>query len=233
MTKSRKRYLQMMPEKKKEITYEELMSIHRQESRQKVLAKVSFDFYRQVAGYLEALEERCSKENETSSDISGMLLNQLRRAQEKSAEIYELRMRKIALMAMTSAFGAEPRLDNATSEEIEAFDSLKKFFMEHHERTLRPICRKKEELPKKIEGRREEGEKQEDAVEERQTEKPDTTPEGDRKETVIVRILENLPAFVGIDRNYQLMKEDVISLPKNIAEILLRHNKAVEIKHSL
>jgi len=219
----------MMPEKK-EITYEELMSIHRQESKQQFLAKVPSDFYALVSKYLDALETRCSDESEKNSDISGMLLNQLKRAQEKSVEIYELRMRKIALMAMTSAFGASSRLENSTPEEREAFDSLKNFFTEHHSSVFKSAPDIRGIEPAEPKSEEESETKVEKAESPEQKEEPAGSEGGD---TVIIKILENLPAFAGADRNYQLMKEDVISLPKNIAEILVRHNKAVEIKHSI
>lgn len=215
--------------KKKEITYEELMSIHRQESGSKFLSKISPDFYRRVVDYLDALRERCGSEDRSDSDISGMLLNQLKRAQDRSSEIYELRMRKIALMAMNSAFGGEPRLENMAKDEEVAFKQLKDFFVDHHDRTLTPRCGVKieEDYLKPAE--------QEQQIPEIPQVEEETTPEAGNPEgddTVIVRILENLPAFAGTERNYQLKKEDVISLPRNIAEILLRHNKAVEVKHS-
>lgn len=222
----------MMPEKK-EITYEELMSVHRQESGGRFLVKLSSDFYELLSKYLMALEERCSGEKDIGGDISGMLLTQLKRAQEKSAEIYELRMRKIALMAMTGAFGAVSRLDHATPEEIEAFNTLKEFFIDHHKRIFgQGDVIAQEKTRQSVEPPAQPEAPKDDSIEEK-TEESEEQGKGQPEEIVIVRILENLPAFAGADRNYQLKKEDLISLPRNIAEILVRHNKAVEIKHSL
>lgn len=213
--------------KKKEISYEELMSIHRQESGSKFLSKIPSDFYTRVVDYLDALRERCGSEDRSDSDISGMLLNQLKRGEERSSEIFELRMRKISLMAMNSAFGGEARLENITKDEQDAFRQLRDFFIDYRTRMLSPRYGEKieEELPKPAEP----GLPEPPQVEEEAT--PENAAAGE-DDTVIVRILENLPAFAGTDRNYQLKKEDVISLPRNIAEILLRHNKAIEVKHS-
>ncbi len=47
---------------------------------------------------------------------------------------------------------------------------------------------------------------------------------------VILRILEDIPAFAGPDRNYKLQKEDLVSLPPMIAKALIARKKAVGIQ---
>lgn len=214
--------------KRTEMTYEELMSVHRQESKQNILAKISSDFYKRLADYIDVLDGRCAEERNGNTEVSGMLLTQLKTAKEKSAEVYEIRMRKIALMAMTAAFGAEPRLDNATQEEKEAFDTLRKFFIDHCKKTLTAEC--------VDEPGNEAAVQEKEAVKTKIEEKIQATAAASRSpehpEIILVRILEDLPAFAGTDKNYQLAKEDIISLPRNIAEILVKHNKAIEIHQS-
>ena len=46
---------------------------------------------------------------------------------------------------------------------------------------------------------------------------------------MVVRILDDLPEFAGPDRTYTLSKEDVVTLPTEIAEGLIRGEKAAEI----
>ncbi len=54
-----------------------------------------------------------------------------------------------------------------------------------------------------------------------------------KKEFLTIRILKNLPQFVGNDmKKYSLHKEDVISLPVEVAKILIERNAAEEIKPS-
>jgi DNA replication initiation complex subunit (GINS family) len=214
--------------KRTEMTYEELMSVHRQESKQNILAKISSDFYKRLAEYIEILDGRCSEERNGNAEVSGMLLTQLKTAKEKSAEVYEIRMRKIALMAMTAAFGAEPRLDNATQEEKEAFDTLKKFFVGHCKKTLTAECEEEPDHEPVVQ----EKESVKNKTEEKVHATTMTSKAAEHPEIILVRILEDLPAFAGTDKNYQLAKEDIISLPKNIAEILVKHNKAIEVRQS-
>jgi len=49
---------------------------------------------------------------------------------------------------------------------------------------------------------------------------------------VLIRVLEDLPPFVGAERDYSLSKEDVVTLPKALADILLDSGKAMAIKPS-
>lgn len=49
-------------------------------------------------------------------------------------------------------------------------------------------------------------------------------------ESVIVRIKEDLPEFAGPERDYRLSKEDVVTLPRMLAEALVNTDKAVQIR---
>lgn len=59
-----------------------------------------------------------------------------------------------------------------------------------------------------------------------------TAPEGDNTELspIPVRILEDLPEFAGPDRDYKLSKEDVVILPKVLADVLINTGKAAQIR---
>lgn len=48
--------------------------------------------------------------------------------------------------------------------------------------------------------------------------------------TVLIRVLEDLPPFVGPDRDYDLRKEDVVTLPKVMADALVNAEKAMLIR---
>ncbi len=55
--------------------------------------------------------------------------------------------------------------------------------------------------------------------------------ESQEKEFVIVRITKDIPQFVGSDmKKYSLKKEDVISLPPDVAKVLLARGAAEAIK---
>jgi DNA replication factor GINS len=52
-------------------------------------------------------------------------------------------------------------------------------------------------------------------------------------DTMVIRILEDLPPFVGPDRDYELHKEDVVTLPKAMALVLVNSQKAAEVTPSV
>ena len=51
-------------------------------------------------------------------------------------------------------------------------------------------------------------------------------------EVVFIRILEDLPVFAGPDRDYDLKKEDLITMPRSMANALITREKAVLVKTS-
>ena len=48
----------------------------------------------------------------------------------------------------------------------------------------------------------------------------------------LVRVMEDVPTFAGVDRDYTLKKEDVVSLPKSVADTLAAHGKIKLIEPS-
>lgn len=46
---------------------------------------------------------------------------------------------------------------------------------------------------------------------------------------VLIRVLEDLPPFVSAERDYKLSKEDVVTLPKVLADILIGGGKAMAV----
>ncbi len=60
-------------------------------------------------------------------------------------------------------------------------------------------------------------------------------PAGDPDELkpILIRILEDLPEFVGPDRDYKLSREDLVTLPKVLAEVLINSEKATAVRPTL
>ena len=55
-------------------------------------------------------------------------------------------------------------------------------------------------------------------------------PEADELKPILIRVLEDLPEFAGPDRDYRLSKEDLVMLPRVLAEVLINTEKAVLIR---
>ncbi|MBU4340096.1 MAG: hypothetical protein KKD46_04160, partial [Euryarchaeota archaeon] len=66
-----------------------------------------------------------------------------------------------------------------------------------------------------------------------ENEPKDTSPEGKKdisKEYIVVRLLKDIPTFVGADgRNYTMAKEDVAVLSAVNAKALINRNAAIQI----
>jgi len=52
-------------------------------------------------------------------------------------------------------------------------------------------------------------------------------------DTMVLRVLEDLPPFSGPDRDYNLHKEDIVTLPTPMALLLIKTQKAVAVTPSL
>jgi DNA replication factor GINS len=61
---------------------------------------------------------------------------------------------------------------------------------------------------------------------------PDAAERAGACGTVVIRVLEDLPPFAGPDRDYALRKEDVLSMPREMADILVSGRKAVLLSPS-
>lgn len=55
------------------------------------------------------------------------------------------------------------------------------------------------------------------------------TTEPEDTSTLVILILEDLPPFAGPDRDYNLSKEDVVRMPKVMANVLINRQKAVAV----
>ena len=58
----------------------------------------------------------------------------------------------------------------------------------------------------------------------------ETDTNGDELKSVIIRVLEDLPPFVGPDRDYELIKEDLVTIPRVMAEALVNTGKAEYVR---
>lgn len=210
-----------------DMTYEDIMGLFRQEYKSSQLIKVDPRLYERMGTYIKSLRKESERELAMSpmSQTSMMLNDQLKKAIDKSKRVYEIRQRKIALLAIRKVAGDNPDTANFTPDELVLFSSLisvlgahkdsKADFEELGPRFAQP--KDVTELPDAPSAKACE-EHEEQIVEGASSE-----------ELVLVRVLEDVPTFAGVDKDYKLRKEDIISLPQSIAKTLLSHGKVVQI----
>ena len=194
-------------------------------------------FHEDVREYLKKLED---EKTEVGGDRgrSELVEDEIRNARMKAEDIIQRRIGKIVKLASS---GMETQPKQMLEEEAKIFEGVKNYVAQGKER-LFALLSSEDEGAIKSEGirenEREEQKQQDDAetVEQRfkQVEQPYSAENGnqnEKEEMHIVRILEDIPTFMGIDGEiYNVGKEDVIMLPKTNAEILCRRGVAVRIK---
>jgi len=212
-----------MPPERVEMSYEEIMGLFRQENKSSQLTKVDPALYNKIGAYIKTLRKESERELAMNpmSQASMMLNDQLKKAIDKAKRVYELRQRKISLLALRKVAGDSPDTGNLTPDELVLFSSLISVLGAHKDSNA-----DSEELGPRF--------SQPSDVVQLPDAPPKETCDAKEKETteavtgeelVLVRVLEDVPTFAGVDRDYKLRREDIVSIPKNIANTLLTHGK--------
>jgi DNA replication initiation complex subunit (GINS family) len=239
--------------RKEPLTYEKISQIQHKERKDKRLTKLYSDFYADLASYLNALKRRYEAEyrQNPTSPKTMLLGNDFRKTLQLVRDIYEHRERKIALMAVAGARGApSDGVKDLTASEQALYEALVKDLKQNRIEILRSmgytetIAKETQyrtsrapdedlrkyvvdtttlEVPGTISDENLHSERVSEPVSE-PTATPAITMLSDNY--VVVHVLEDIPEFVGSDLNtYNLSKEDVLTLPRDIATILCKSGK--------
>ena len=202
------------------MNYEDIMTLFRQENRSPQLTKVDPALYDRISAYIKSVRKESEREiaMNPGSHASMMLNDQLKKAIDKAKRVYELRTRKIALIALRKVSGDNPDTANLTPDELVLFSSLTSVLAAHKDsnadfEVLGPRTARQEEVVEVPSLKRPEPKAKE----------PEEEKAAD--ELVMARVLEDVPTFAGVDRDYKLRKEDVVSIPRSVADTLLSHGK--------
>jgi DNA replication factor GINS len=216
------------------LSYDEIHSIQKRERSTRALTKVPQDFYERLASYLA--DARAGLADESAKGPSPRLVllqGQFRNLEEMGREIQLLRLRKVTELAFAAVEGGALNDRVLTAEEL-AFAKQVQGLVETTRSGLTreggspagptpPPPAPKVEAPRAP------------APERPAAKPPATAPTpaapAQAPPVVVLRILDDIPPFEGEDnRVYRLKREDVITLPREIAQILVRRKKAVELQ---
>ena len=215
-----------------EVNFERVTKLYREESGKKTLVVLEANFYDKLASYITRLDESANKEVQRNPNSAKalMLQDELRKVRKRRDQIFTYRERKLALLASSRASGAEVEVPNLPAQERGLFDSMVALLaksradafggsalVEEAESPELPASKAKPESAKKEPERMK-------VVRAEETRRVPVPPS--LKDHVLVHVLEDLPPFAGIDTTYRLKKEDVVTLPKTIAQILVDRGKA-------
>ena len=198
-----------------EFSYKYLRKIQQMEEDSTVPTKIDITFYENLSKYIENLKKRLN--DESSSYKQKILENEIKNTKKIAKEIYEIREKKIILSAISKARGGNPNIKNLIKEEINLFNSTFVIMIQYRNIFLENKSLKIEEknLEKNEESLKIENDKTENANE-------------------ILIVIEDIPEFIGIDtKKYMLKKGDIISLPDNMSNILLKRNVVKKINYDI
>ncbi len=215
-----------------EVNFERVTKVYREESGKKTLVALEADFYDKLAAYIARLDESANKEAQKNPNSAKalMLQDELRKVRKRRDQIFTYRERKLALLASSRSSGAEVEVPNLPAQERGLFETMVALLAKSRadafggstvvtevETPTPPSSAPKSESAKKEPERMK-------VVRAEDTKRVPVPPS--LKDHVLVHVLEDLPPFAGIDTTYRLKKEDVVTLPRTIAQILVDRGKA-------
>ena len=228
------------------MTFDSLSALYRAETTSTNLSDARKDLYPALVRLLE--NSRKEYEAEYSKDPDSIMCEGKNERRKKAISyaqrVIDLRMDKIAKMAIRASMGAESPVDRLTSEERIYYDNV--LAGSRKLRTTVIKDQKRYRTPDISEGVMSEGRITERVIvtaaqpEPEETMIPEVTDvaleavedplpadEGPKEERLMIRILEDLPRLAGPDCDYDLKKEEVVWMPAVLAQALINHKKAV------
>lgn len=194
---------------------EKLWEILYKERNTASLQELPETFCEEVSEYMGKLAEEKEEEDERRREL---IEDEIRNARMKVEDIIRRRIGKIVKLA-SSGMKTAPK--GMLEEEQMIFEGVKSHVVEGREKIFALILGEKEGKSEKR-----------DAEKKNEASSPAHVPaKSNTEELHIVRILEDIPTFMGTDgRIYKVRKEDVIMLPKTNAEILCKRGVAVRFE---
>lgn len=214
----------MEEESSKEVvlTYETLYEILRREKSKEEIQKLEKNFFNDLLSYLKekqkTYDESLAKDDVFSRDEREKLHTQLNNIKRILKDLYDVRERKIiSLSANRSRINTNiVNTANLLAEEKALFNGLVAVFQVHRKGIIDKVL----ELKKP------------DVFIDNKEKKSESEESKENKENIkIVKLLDKIEQFVGkeLELYGPFDKNDEAKLPREIAEVLIKQGKAVEI----
>jgi DNA replication initiation complex subunit (GINS family) len=193
-----------------EINYRTLRKIQQTEKNSPILVELKPNFYNDLLQYFENLNNRFEKE--TSSQKKLLLKDEIENTKKISINIYEQREKKILLATISKVRGGNPDLKNMTEMEKNLFEPVLELILKSRNNFLK--IKKEEKNSEDVKPKEEE-----------------FNIEHNDNPNQIVRVTDNIPEFIGTDeKKYNLRKNDVLSLPKEMSKMLSKRGVIESLK---
>ena len=184
----------------------DLANALREERKSAELQHMDKDFYQQVGIYLAGLSQELSSLQDPFSVEAQILQDTLKSEKNSVNKLIDQRIKKIVRRALRNARSAsrEEVFSGMTAEETEIYRQM-----------LSTIALGRESILSHM----------------TPTERPLTGKKDILREYEVVRLLDDVPMFAGVDgKNYLLARDDVVVLPAVHARNLRNKNLASEVK---
>ena len=200
--------------------------VYRNERRSKVLTKLPTNFYTLSEEHLSNQRVEYSQAVLVPENPKTMMLqDQIKKLEKRLKHIYEIRERKITLAALDNMGGSRAP-ENMTQRDRELYELLVEILKSFRTGAQPPNV---PDRPKPIIAPTPAPKPEPKPVQESLTGEPENEPEPvpqQNDESMIVHVLEDIPSFVGMDHTYELRKDDMVTLPSQIANLLSSKGKA-------
>jgi DNA replication factor GINS len=185
------------------------------------LQEVEKDLYKKIAEYIKTLEQKI-QDTEDGDPDTHKIKDECESAKRVAESIFDKRLGKIIRLASLKASGLGKSPKSLTPEEQVIFDSLVETLEKGRASILGQIFTAPTKKAPAGEGKKEtRGEITESHL---------RGEEENKKEFLAVRVLQDIPTFLGVDgRSYKLKQEDVVVLPALNAKIWIERKVAVPI----
>jgi DNA replication factor GINS len=183
----------------------DLANTLREERKSAELQHLDKDFYQQIGIYLAGMGQELSQVEDPFSVEAQILQDTLKSEKNSVNKLIDQRVKKIIRRALRNArSAAQEAFSGMTEEEVEIYRQMLSAIAVGRETILAHVAH---------------------------TERPLTGKKDISREYEVVRLLDSVPMFVGVDgRNYLLSKDDVAVLPAVHARNLRNKNLAAEVK---
>lgn len=211
------------------VSYEALQELLRSERRSNRITPVPPGFWNQLQGFLRAVEDefRDAQRDDPFSKKAIMLTDRIKNARHAAENVWALRERKLAMLALAHAKdGGQP--DGLTTREANLYDKLLRSLQENRSEIFGATRLPPTKAPRaEISSRHEPEEEPEPPIEPPEEEFATVPADKPDEEMVTIRATSDIPPFVGPDMETYLLKQgDLATVPEGIANLLVRRQKA-------
>lgn len=211
-----------------DISYKTLRKIQQAEKNSPQITQIKRGFYDEVISFLHQLEKRLETEKKPQKQM--LLAEECQNIEKIIRNIYEQREKKIMLAAIAKARGGNPSVKTLLPEEKTFFNDLYQDIVLFRKQIFLNIDDSDEE---RIEQKSSSTASSEIVPEKKQTDSKEKQKKLQQNTHPVLRIVEDIGSFVGTDNNtYTLHKGDIISLPDDMATMLLNKKAAIRVNES-